>query len=612
MWVPGGSQRAATPWSRAENALAGAALVLMGLLPVAELVLRAFFRTGVPGVSGYVSHLTLWVGFLGAMIASRERLHLNLSTGMVALPAAFDRVTSLFAAALSVAVGAGLAWASLRFVLIEMDSAARVAGWLPVWMAEAILPVAFTVMTLRFVVQAGGWRERAFAALGVPAAAAIGFLLAPYASYVVWPAIAALVAAALVGAPIFVVLGGAALVLFFAGGVPVAAIPVETYRIVVSPTIPVIPLFTLTGYLLAAGGASRRLVRLFRALLGWMPGGLAIATTLVCAFFTTFTGASGVTILALGGLLLPVLVKSGYPKRFSAGLLTATGSIGLLFPPSLAVILYGVVAHVPIPDLFVAGIIPGLLMIAAVCVFGVHKGIRARVERPRFDAREAAAALWESKWELLLPVVVLVGIFGGFSTLTEAAAIAVVYTLVVETLVHRELHPTRELPGVVVSCATLIGGVFAILGVAMGLTNYLVDAEVPMKAAAWVEAHVESRVLFLLALNVFLLVVGCLMDIFSAIVVVVPLIMPISQVFGIHPLHLGMIFLVNLELGYLTPPVGMNLFLAAFRFERPLIEVYRSALPFLLVLALVVVLVTYVPGLVIGAGGPGGLVARLD
>ncbi|MFQ5958418.1 MAG: TRAP transporter large permease subunit, partial [Alphaproteobacteria bacterium] len=597
---------------RAENGLAAAALVLMGLLPVAELVLRTFFRTGVPGVSGYVSHLTLWVGFLGAMIASRERLHLNLSTGMVALPATFDRVTSLLAAALSVAVGAGLFWASLRFVRFEMESPARVAGWLPIWMAEAILPVAFAVITLRFVVQAGGWRERASAGLGVPAAAAIGFLLAPYASYLVWPAIAALVAAALVGAPIFVVLGGAALVLFFAGGVPVAAIPVETYRIVVSPTIPVIPLFTLTGYLLAAGGASRRLVRLFRALFGWMPGGLAIVTTLVCAFFTTFTGASGVTILALGGLLLPVLLKSGYPKRFSAGLLTATGSIGLLFPPSLAVILYGVVAHVPIPDLFVAGIIPGFLMIAAVCVFGVHKGVRARVERPRFDAREAAAALWESKWELLLPVVVLVGIFGGFSTLTEAAAIAVVYALVVETLVHRELHPTRDLPGVVVACATLIGGVFAILGVAMGLTNYLVDAQVPMKAAAWVQAHVESRLLFLLALNVFLLIVGCLMEIFSAIVVVVPLILPISQAFGIDPLHLGMIFLVNLELGYLTPPVGMNLFLAAFRFDKPLVEVYRSALPFLLALALVVLLVTYVPALIIGVEGPGGLHASLD
>jgi len=256
---------------------------------------------------------------------------------------------------------------------------------------------------------------------------------------------------------------------------------------------------------------------------------------------------------------------------------------------------------VPITDLFKAGILPGMLMVTAVCLFGMRKGIRARTPRPPFDAREAAAALWESKWEVLLPVVALVGIFGGFTTLIEAAAITVVYALVAETFVHRELHVTRDLPRVLIKCVTLIGGVFVILGVAMGLTNYLVDAEVPMHAAAWVQAHVHSRILFLMFLNIFLLIVGCLMDIFSAIVVVVPLILPISQVFGIHPLHLGMIFLTNLELGYLTPPVGMNLFLASYRFEKPLVHIYRDVIPFLLVLLCVVLLITYVPALTIGA-----------
>ncbi len=407
----------------------------------------------------------------------------------------------------------------------------------------------------------------------------------------------------MVGAPIFVVLGGVALLLFFADAVPVASIPVETYRIVVSPSLPTIPLFTLTGYILAEGGASRRLVRLFRALFGWMPGGLAIAATLVCAFFTTFTGASGVTILALGGLLLPVLIKNGYPERFSVGLLTATGSLGLLFPPSLAVILYGVVAHVPIQDLFKAGIVPGFLLVAAISIFVVREGLRSKVPRPAFDVWEMATAVWESKWEILLPVVALVAIFGGFCTLIEAAAITVVYALVVETVIHRELHITRDLPRVLLQCITLIGGVFVILGVAMGLTNYLVDAEVPMKAAEWVQAHIHSRVLFLLVLNLFLLIVGALMDIFSAIVVVVPLILPIGQAFGIHPLHLGMIFLANLELGYLTPPVGMNLFLASYRFDKPLVQVYRHAIPFFLVLLLVVLLITYIPALTIGAAG---------
>jgi C4-dicarboxylate transporter DctM subunit len=408
-----------------------------------------------------------------------------------------------------------------------------------------------------------------------------------------------LVAAALLGAPIFVALGGAALLLFFAAGVPVAAIPVETYRVVASPSIPTIPLFTLAGYLLAESGASLRLVRLFRAWFGWLPGGAAIAATLVCAFFSTFTGASGVTILALGGLLLPVLLKNGYSEGFGLGLVTSTGSLGMLFPPSLAVILYGVVAHVSIPDLFKAGIGPGVLMVGAICAYGVYKGFTGGAERPGFKPGEALAALWAAKWELLVPAVALFGIFGGFGTLTEAAAVTVVYVFVIETVIHRDLRLTRDLPRVLVKSATLVGGVFVILGVAMGLTNYLIDAEIPAQAAIWVKTHIESRFLFLLALNLFLLVVGVL-DGFSAIIIAVPLVQPISAAFGIHPLHLAMIFLVNLELGYLTPPLGMNLFLAAYRFERPLAMIFRSAAPFVAVLLAVLLLVTYWPRLIIG------------
>jgi tripartite ATP-independent transporter DctM subunit len=416
----------------------------------------------------------------------------------------------------------------------------------------------------------------------------------------VWPVIIGLIAASLLGAPIFIALGGAALVLFFADDVPVAAIPVETYRIVVSPTIPAIPLFTLTGYLLAEGRSSERLVRLFRALFGWLPGGLIIAITLVCAFFSTFTGASGVTILALGALLLPVLIQNGFTERFSMGLITSTGSIGLLFPPSLAVILYAVIAKVSINDLFIAGIVPGILMVSAVSLYGLIVGFRTNTPRTPFNAGEAIRSIWHAGWEILLPVVALIFIFGGITTLVEAAAITVVYALFMQVVIHRDLYITYELPGVVLQSVTLIGGVFVILGVAMGFTNYLVDAMIPMQAAAWVEANVESKIVFLLALNVFLLVVGSLMDIYSAIIIVVPLILPISQAFGINPIHLGMIFLVNLELGYLTPPVGMNLFLAAFRFNRPLIKIYLAALPFLLILLIVVFLITYVPALIIG------------
>ncbi len=596
METPGWSKRFRTVTRTAEDGFTGAALLAMGLLPVLELVLRAVFNRGIPGSTGFVQNLTLWVAFLGAMVASREGQHLSLSTGTGFLPPHLRGIAAALVAMISTAVASGLFWASLQFVRSELDSPTSIAGWLPIWTVELILPAAFAVIVLRFVIRAEGWKGRGGATLGVVAAAIVG-LLVPRTPLLLWPGMASIVAAAMLGAPIFISLGGVALLLFLASGVHVAAIPVETYRIVVSPSIPTIPLFTLAGYILAEGNASQRLVRLFRALFGWMPGGLAIAATLVCGFFTTFTGASGVTILALGGLLLPVLREGGYRERFSLGLLTATGSIGLLFPPSLPVILYGVVAHVPIPDLFRAGFVPGILMIAAVCVLSLREAGRAKTLRPAFDPREAVAALWESKWEILLPVIALAGIFGGFCTLIEAAAITVIYALGVEVVIHRDLHLTRDLPRVLAKCVALIGGVFIILGVAMGLTNYLVDADVPAKAATWVQAHVQSRILFLLALNAFLLVVGCLMDIFSAIVVVVPLILPISQAFGINPLHLGLIFLANLELGYLTPPVGMNLFLASYRFEKPLVEVYRNAIPFLLVLLGVVLVITYVPAL---------------
>lgn len=586
----------------AENGCTIAALLVMALLPSLELLLRTFFNAGIPGSSAYVQNLTLWVGFLGAMIASSERHHLNLSMGMVLKNPRLKGLVNVLTTVVSAAVTSGLFWASLQLVRAEMDSPVKIAGWLPIWVVELVLPISLGMITLRFVAQAEGWTERALACIGIPAAIGIGFLLVPYAQPLLWFGIGVLVVSALFGAPIFIVLGGTALMLFFADGVPIASIPVETYRIVVSPSIPAIPLFTLTGFIVAEGRASQRLVRLFRALFGWMPGGLAIVTTLVCAFFTTFTGASGVTILALGGLLLPVLLRDGYHERFSVGLLTAGGSLGLLFPPSLPVILYGVVAHVPIPDIFKAGVIPGTIMVASVCIFGVREGLRSKTNRPSFNLKEAFSAFIEAKWEILIPVLALVVIFGGLCTLIEAAAITAVYALFIETCIHRELHITRDLPHILLRCSALIGGVFIILGLAMGLTNYMIDAEVPMKAANLVQAHIQSRMLFLLFLNFFLLIVGCLMDIFSAIVVVVPLILPISQLFDIHPLHLGMIFLANLELGYLTPPVGMNLFLASYRFDKPLIQIYRHAIPFFLVLLGVVLFITYIPTLTIGWG----------
>jgi C4-dicarboxylate transporter, DctM subunit len=336
-------------------------------------------------------------------------------------------------------------------------------------------------------------------------------------------------------------------------------------------------------------------MRTFTALVGWMPGGLAVVTTLLLAFFTPFTGASGVTILSMGGLLLPMLVEARYPEGTSIGLVTVAGSIGLLLPPSLPVILYGIYAQTPIDQLFVAGLIPGFLLVVAVAGWGAWRGWFSGAQRVRFNVREAAAATWDAKWELLLPVVVLTGILGGFATLVEAASLTVLYALIVECFVYRDLRLRTDLPRIAAECGTLVGGFLIILGVALGFTNFLIHAEIPMQALAWVKLHIHSKLVFLLALNGLLLVVGALMDIYSAILVVVPLITPMAAAYGVHPLHLGVIFLANMELGYLTPPMGENLFLSSFRFRRPLSRVYADTLPYCAMLLATVLLITYAP-----------------
>ncbi len=337
------------------------------------------------------------------------------------------------------------------------------------------------------------------------------------------------------------------------------------------------------------------MLRVFRALFGWIPGGTAVVCAVVCSFFTVFTGGSGVTILALGGVLLPALLKDGYRERFSLGLLTASGSLGLLLPPSLPLILYGVVAQIPIEDLFIGGILPGILLTTMIAAWGVREGILTGAGRHPFSISTAWSALWEAKWELAMPVVVLVAMFSGLATAVEASALIVCYALLFQTLVHRDLSVRRDLRRVVTECVTLIGGVLVILGVAVGFTNYLVGAEVPARLLAWTQMHIQSPLMFLLALNVFLLLVGCLMEIFPAIVVVVPLIVPLGAAYGIHPVHLGIIFIANLELGYLTPLVGLNILIASYRFKRPVLEVCYAALPMGAILGIGVLIITYVP-----------------
>ena len=410
---------------------------------------------------------------------------------------------------------------------------------------------------------------------------------------------------AVVGAPLFVVLAAMALFSFAGTETPMVVLAEEHYKLATNPHLVTIPLFTLAGFLMAEAKAADRLVRVSRALLGWLPGGLAIVVIASCAFFTTFTGASGVTIIALGGLLFPMLVKERYPERFSLGLITASGSIGLLFPPSLPIILYGIVAGASIDQLFVAGIVPGLIFLAAFAIYSVITGVRAKVNRTPFDAREATQAVWAAKWELGVPVVVIVAIYGipgvtsGLVTIAEASAICALYLLVVEVFIYGDIKvyspdpAVPDLPRVIRESMVMVGAIMLILGVAMGLTNYLIQEQVPMKLLAMIQEHIHSRTTFLAVLTVFLLVVGCLMDIFSAIIVVVPLIIPIAAEYGVHPVHLGVIFLANLEIGYITPPVGLNLFISSLAFERPVVALYRMALPFLLLMLAALLLVTF-------------------
>jgi tripartite ATP-independent transporter DctM subunit len=404
-----------------------------------------------------------------------------------------------------------------------------------------------------------------------------------------------LVVLALLGLPLFIVLAGGSLLATVNAGLDPALLIIELNRLASSPYLASIPLFTFAGVVLAAGGAPERMIQLFNAAVGWLPGGVAGVALASCAFFTAFSGASGVTILALGGLMFPMLAHAGYGERFNLGLLTTSGSLGLLFAPSLAILIYGIVANVNIDQLFLAGIIPGILLMLILALYCFYTGRRCAVPRHRFSWLRLVQAIRESVWDILLPVGVIFGIFGGFVTITEVSACTAVYVLILEGVIHREINLGKHLFALLEDTSILVGSILIILSVAMGLTNMLIDAQIPMKALAWMQEHVHSQLQFLILLNVFLLLIGCMMDIFSAIVVVVPLILPIALRYGVDPVHLGIIFLANLEIGYSTPPVGINLFIASQRFKRPVLSLFRAALPFLFMMLIWLVLVTYIP-----------------
>lgn len=400
----------------------------------------------------------------------------------------------------------------------------------------------------------------------------------------------------IIGAPIFVVIAGLTLYLLFASEISIVAFIIEMHRMATTPVLVAIPLFTFAGYLLSESGAPRRLIRLSNAVLGWLPGGLSVIALVTCAVFTALTGATGLTIIALGGILFPAMLRGRYPETFSLGLLTTSGTLGLLFPPSLPLIIYAIVAKVRIDHLFLAGIIPGLLLVVLLSAFSIYRSAKGRVPQTPFQMEEMTKALREVVWELPLPLVVLGGIYTGYFAVSEAAAISAVYVLIVEVVIYGDIR-WRQLPEIMQKSMVLVGGVLIILGAAMGLTNYLIDAEIPMQLLEFFKSHIESKIIFLIVLNLFLLAAGCTMGIFSALVVIVPLMTPIAQAYGIHPIHLGIIFLTNLEIGASIPPLGINLFISSMRFEKPILRLYLASLPFILILLVGLAFITYLPGL---------------
>lgn len=416
-----------------------------------------------------------------------------------------------------------------------------------------------------------------------------------------WALVIGLVLAAIAGAPLFAVLMGAAMVGFLAAEIPLTVVAIEVYRIVDTPLLVTLPLFTYAGYVLAEAKTSERLVNLVQSVFGGLPSGLALVGFVACALFTALTGASGVTIVALGALLLPALTSAGYSEKFSLGLVTTSGSLGLLLVPSVPLILYGIVAQqmdvgepFTIAELFLAGLLPLLLMLAALVVYTLWNHRGGRIPRVPFSRKKFRQALLAARWELPLPLIILGGIYSGWFAVSEAAAVTAVYVTLVEVMLYREI-PWAKLPRVMIESMVMVGGILLILGVALAFTNFLVDAEVPQALFEFMQTHVESALGFLLLLNIMLLALGAMLDVFSALVIVVPLILPVAAGYGIHPVHLGIIFLANMQIGYFTPPVGMNLFVASYRFRRPLLELYSACVPFMIVLLVALALITYVP-----------------
>ena len=585
-----------------EDTIAIAVFAVLTFFPALEILTRLIGRPGIPASAILVQHMTLWIGFIGAVLATRQNKLLSLIRKPLFQEDKIFHLGRWIAKNISFIVILFLFWGSLNLVIVEYNYPTYIAPGILRWVGQSIMPLGFLLIATQIFLKSTKNHLLRATMLMITIFIIIISLTDAFQDngLFLWCSVGLILFSMIFGTPIFIGLGGLAILFFWSDYTPISAISAETYRIVVSPSLPTIPLFTLAGYILAESRASERMLQLFRTAFGWLPGGTPVVIVLLCGFFTALTGGSGVTILALGGLLFPLLRKEGYSELFSLGLITMAGSLGLLFPPSLPLIIYGVTALVSIKDLFIGALIPGIILSVAVAGYSIFQGYAQHVERQPFNLKQIWEELKNSYWEAIIPLLILYGVFGGYTTLVETSSIAVIYIFIVEVFVYKDLS-IRDMPRIIIDCSTLIGGVLIILGVAMGLTSYIVDAQIPMLLMEWVKETITSKYVFLLLLNILLLVVGCLMDIFSAIIIVVPLITPLLELFpDIHPVHLAVIFIANLELGYLTPPVGMNLFLSAYRFDKDMPVVYKATLPFFLLSLIVVLAITYIPILSLG------------
>jgi len=594
-----------------------AVIILMALFPLLELVVHFLFKTGIAASTGLIIHFLLFSALLSGMICTRKESHLAISIVQY-LPEGKTRVRlKILSNLVSAFVSIVIAVSSISFIKIGLDQS--MIGIFPKRLLASIIPVAFLIIAIRFARRAKfeGWKNIITILVlffgiivSFPSIVKViwGFdmpdvifnlceFFVSFAWYLKIPLVVFLIAAALGGTPLFVILGGLSLLLLQASGSEQDSVSVNIYFGLINKDIIPIPLFALVGFFLSESKAGERLVNTFRSFFGWLPGGIIIASVIICAFFTSFTGASGVTILALGGILYAILSDHlKYPPKFSIGLLTSVGSIGLLFPPSLPIILVGTVMQINILHLFLAGIVPGILLVVAMIVFGIIISFKVKIPVEKFELKKALVSLKDSSLEILLPIFLIVAYFTGVLDLVQLGGAAVIYVFIAEVFIHKDIK-LKEIKKIFNKAIPIIGGVLMILALAKAFSFYIVDTQAPANVASWMHNVIASKLVFLLLLNLALLIIGFVLDMFSAILVVLPLIIPLGEIYGIDPIHLGIIFLVNLEMGYITPPVGLNLFLSAYRFQKPFMELCRYVFPFLLVQLVVVLLVTYLPWL---------------